>query len=426
MGWREWALRAYRAVGIPALVGLERLQTGAVFFPAGRRFYEDPYPMYRRLRERDPFHRSRLVGWVATRYEDVVEILRDSRFSADDRKRPDYERNRARLVRAGIVDADDVQEPSMLRSDAPDHTRLRGLVSRAFTPRAVERWRKRIEGTTEELLDRLPRGGRVDVMSALAGPLPVIVIAEMLGVPREDQARFKHWSDEVVRSMGMSSFDDLRRSRAAWRELRGYLEGIAAERRREPRDDLLSALLSAEEQGDRLSLDEVFSTCNLLLVAGNETTTNLIGNATLALLRHPDQLERLRGDAALTPHAVEELLRWDSPVQYTSRIALEPVEIAGERVEAGQEVILVLGAANRDPEHFPAPDVLDLGRQDIRHLSFGHGVHFCLGAQLARLEGEVAIGALVRRFPDLCLDDSAPRWRANPILRGLERLPVRV
>jgi pimeloyl-[acyl-carrier protein] synthase len=425
MGYRETLLKVRRALEIPLSLTRERLETGAVFLPVGKRYLADPYARYRRLRERDPMHRSRLVeGWVATRYDDIVEILKDARLGSDDRKRSGWAKNQARLERAGVREPGFEQNPTMLRQDPPDHTRLRSLVSKAFTPRAIDKLRERVETIACELLDRAPRQGTFDLIDVLAYPLPVVLIAEMLGVPRVHQARFKHWSDEVVRGMGPATLEDLRSSRRAWTELRSYLEGVAEQRRREPGDDLMSALLTAEEEGDRLSTDEVFATCNLLLVAGNETTTNLIGNGTLALLRNPEQLERLRSDPSLLPNAIEELLRYDSPVQYTSRIAVEPVDVGGAHIERGQEIILVLGAANRDPAHFTEPDRLDLARDEERHLSFGHGVHFCLGAQLARLEGRTALAALLDRYPSLELSAEPLAYRRNPILRGLLALPV--
>jgi cytochrome P450 len=245
----------------------------------------------------------------------------------------------------------------------------------------------------------------------------------MLGIPTEDRDRFKHWSDEAIRGIGVNTDDDTRRAIRAGRELRAYLEPIIEERRREPREDLISALAAAEEQGDRLSVDEMYATINLLLVAGNETTTNLIGNGMLALMRFPEQADRLRDDPALIENAVEELLRYDSPVQATTRFALEDTEINGHPVKAFEEIGLMLGAANRDPEQFDEPDRLYLARNDVRHLSFSHGIHFCLGAPLARIEGQAAIGALVRRFPDMRLTRDI-EWGDNIILRGPKSVHV--
>jgi cytochrome P450 len=313
----------------------------------------------------------------------------------------------------------------MLRLDPPDHTRLRNLVSKAFTPRAVERMRPVVEKYVGELLGRLEGRREMELIGDFAAPIPVSVIAEMLGVPVADRERFRHWSDEAVRPSAAPR--DLRRSRRASDELVAYLEVIAEERRREPREDLISALLRAEEAGDQLGRQEVFSICILLLVAGNETTTNLIGNGVLALLRHPAQHALLREDPSLLTNAVEEMLRFDGPVQLTSRFPLEDVEWEGGRVfRKGQQVLLSIAAANRDPEANPHPERFDVTRGEVRHLAFGHGTHFCLGAALARLEARHAIGALVRRFPRLCPAGEGLAWGDNTILRGPRSLPVLV
>jgi cytochrome P450 len=412
-------------VAIRALTTIERVESGASMNPLDPRFRDDPYPIYKRLREKDPVHRSRLTGGaVLTRFEDCSNALRDARFSADDRHRPDFHKQQAEAVKRGVMTADEVDDRgSMLRMDPPDHTRLRSLVSKAFTPRTVETLRPRIEQIVEEQLDAVATAGEMDVIRDLAYPLPVTVIAEVLGIPVADRERFKHWSDEAIRSIGFGNDDDARRSMQATRELRAYLEPILEQRRREPREDLISALVAAEERGDKLSTAEVFSTIILLLVAGNETTTNLIGNGLLALLRNPHQLALLRDEPALIENAVEELLRFDSPVQFTSRMPLEDVELGGRRLAAGTEVLLVLGAANRDPAQYDDPERLDIRRKEIRHLSFGHGIHFCLGAPLARLEGQIALLALVQRFPRMELAGQ-PRRGENLLLRGLASLPV--
>ena len=421
------AQRAIQEVAIRAILTVERLQTGATFYPVGKRFYEDPYATYRRLRERDPIHYSRLFnGHVLTRHADVTAVLRDSRYSADERKQANWEKFHQQAIKQGILEPDESTTFSMLRSDPPDHTRLRGLVSRAFTPRTVEGLRGRVEAIVQEHLDAVADQGGMDVIASLAYPLPVIIIGEMLGVPREDQARFKHWSDEMVRGMGMSSVDDSRRSNRAARELRAYLEGVASARRREPREDLLSALLAADDNGERLSDDDLYETCSLLLVAGHETTTNLIGNGLLALLRNPEQFDMLRREPERIEHAVEEFLRYDSPVQATTRILPEDIQFDGHTFKKGQQVALMLGAANRDPAQFRDPERLDVTREDVKHAAFGHGIHFCLGAPLARLEAPAAFTAMIERFPQMRLDDSVqPRWKENLILRGLEQLPVR-
>jgi cytochrome P450 len=415
----------FQSVAIRALTTIERVQTGVAFNPLTPEFRDDPYPCYRRLREIDPIHRSKLFGGsIVTRYRDIEAILRDPRFGSDDRTRPTYQKNVERGMKEGILESpDEGFTGSMLRTDPPDHTRLRSLVSRAFTPRTVQSLRPRIEEIVDEQLDRAQAAGRMELIGDLAYPLPVIVIAEMLGIPTEDRDRFKHWSDEAIRTVGMSTDEDARRSMKAQRELKAYLEPILAQRRREPREDLISALVAAEEQGDKLTTDEVFSTIILLLVAGNETTTNLIGNGIMALMEAPRQMQLLQDDPSLIEGAIEELLRFDSPVQFTSRHPSEDVEYAGHVLKAHEEVALILAAGNRDPEQFEEPDRLDIGRIDTHHLSFSHGIHYCLGAPLARLEGAVAISALVQRFPNM-RPAGRPQRGENLLLRGFSTLPI--
>jgi cytochrome P450 len=421
---RAAARQGLQAGAIRAFTLRERLESGASWNPATDRYLIDPYATYRRLREKDPIHRSRLFnGWVVSRHADIVDLLRHSALSADDRNLANYEKNRQRRIREGVESEDSEEAFSMLRLDPPDHTRLRTLVSKAFTPRAVEALRPRVEHLVDELVGAM--GAEADIIADLAVPLPVTVIAEMLGIPAEDRAQFKAWSDDIAVTVGLTTLDDLRRANRAQAELNAYLAPIIEERRREPREDLLSALVRAEEEGDRLTLAEVFSTISLLLVAGNETTTNLIGNGLLALMRNPEQFQVLRDAPALVPGAVEELLRYDSPVQLTSRAVLEDFEFRGRSFRKGQEVDVLLGSANRDPEVFADPDRLDVTRTDVRHLSFGHGIHYCLGAPLARLEGGIAFAALVTRFRAIRQNGKARRGR-NIVLRGLTRLPVKL
>lgn len=424
-GLKRSIQKVVQTVAVTGLTTLERLQTGAAYNPLAKGYLEDPYPQYRKLRSRDPVHRSRLIGgWVLTRYADINEALTDSRFLADDSKLPEFEKRRQQMTRvAGIPD--DPPTKSMLRLDPPDHTRLRSLVNKAFTPRAIEELRPRVVEIVAELLDAVADKGSMDVIQDLAYPLPVIVIAEMLGVPTEDRDLLKRWSDEIVLTLGVvPSGDEVRRSYEAGKEMIAYIEKIAEDRQREPRDDLLSALLSAEEEGDRLTIEEVYSTVLLILVAGHETTTNLIGNGLLALLRNPDQLELLRDDPALAPSAVEELLRYDSPVQATSRFVTEEVSLDGHTMKPFQQVALLLGAANRDPDQFTDPDRLDITRDEGSPLSFSHGIHFCLGAPLARIEAQIAIPAMLKRFPGLKLATERVEWGDGIILRGLKALPV--
>ncbi|MFN0144906.1 MAG: cytochrome P450 [Dehalococcoidia bacterium] len=410
-----------------ALLLRERFESGTQWNPLDKRYLSNPYPLYRHLREHDPIHRSRLMdGHVFSRHEDISALLRDARLSADDRNRSNYHQQRAEGIREGAINPDKPDIPSMLRLDPPDHARLRGLVNRAFTPRAVEALRPRIEALVEELLDRID-GDTADIMRDIAVPLPLTVIAEMLGVPIEDRERFKEWSDAIATTVAESTWDELRAARKAGEELSAYIADIADERRAHPREDLISALVAAESEGDRLSMTEVYRTVELLLVAGNETTTNLIGNGTRMFARHPSQWELLRADPSLAANAVEELLRFDSPVQMTSRVVTQPFEYAGMQLKKGQELIFLLGAANRDPAAFDRPNRLDITRENARsHLSFSQGIHYCLGAPLARLEGEVTFRAMARRFERVEVEPGGEVWGTNTILHGMKRLPVRL
>jgi cytochrome P450 len=309
--------------------------------------------------------------------------------------------------------------------DAPDHTRLRCLVNKAFTPRAAERLAPRIREIIEELLDGVAGQKGFDLIEALAGPLPVIVIAEMLGVDAAARGDFKRWSDLTAMRLNPLLTGDQRALMAeAMRELDAYLERTIAERRSHPRDDLISALNAVEEAGDQLNDGEIVTMCALLLAAGNVTTTDLIGNGVWTLLHHPAQLRKLRDDPSLIKNAVEEILRFESPVVQTARIPMDDVEIGGCPIRRGESVLLSLAAANRDPDACPEPDRFDITRPDVRHHSFGGGAHFCLGAPLARLEAQLAITALVQRFPNLRLAAEPLEWRALPAVRGLARLRV--
>ena len=396
--------------------------TEVEFNPFLPEFHADPYPFYRRLREQDPVHRTAMGFWVLTRYEDCVAVLRDQRFGREEFQQ---------MLTA--VYGNDTEKPqlprSMLFRDPPDHTRLRALVSKAFTPRTIEVMRGHIQDIVDRLLGRALAQGGMDVMEDLAYPLPVTVICEMLGVPVGDHASIRGWSADIARSLdaiGLPSDQSIvERGRIARRQLADYFRALVPERRARPQPDLLSGLLAAEEQGDKLTEPEVIAMCLLLFIAGHETTVNLIGNGLLALLRHPEQLARVQADPALVPNAVEELLRYDSPVQRTARITTEEVDLAGHHIAKGAMVVVALGAANRDPAQFADPDRLDVTRRDVRHISFGFGIHFCLGAPLARVEGQIALGALLRRAPGLTLDEPTLEWRESSVLRGLKRLRVR-
>ena len=389
------------------------------FNPFDPDFRIDPYSAYRRLRTEDPVHRSPLGALVLSRYADCVAVLRDRRWSSDFQN----------AVQTGFEPDLDLLGDArpFLFLDPPDHTRLRGLVSKAFTPRVVEGLRPRIQEILDDLLDKVAGNGLMELIQDVAYPFPVAVISEMLGVPPDDHKTFKGWSQDLARSLDpepVPSPDTLNRLRTALDSFDDYFLRLIAERRKSPREDLLSSLIEAEEKGDRLTEAELLATCRLLLVAGHETTVNLIGNGMLALLRHPDQLRMLRDDLSLAASAVEEVLRYDPPVQLTGRIALEDMEIAGATVPKGHSVVLLLGAANRDPDRFPDPERFDITRNDDNHLAFGFGIHFCIGAPLARLEGQIALGTLVRRFDALELRTEAPEYKENIVLRGLRSLPV--
>ena len=392
------------------LLAWERMESGVSYDLTSSAFIEDPYRTYEQLRRKDPVHRMRLIeAWALTRYEDVQDVLIDHKRFTNAKRNYDY-----------------MQYRTFLDLDPPDHTRLRGLVSKAFTPRAVRELGPRIQGLVYELLDAVAGKDRIDLISDFAFPLPVIVIAEMLGVPAQDRARFREWSDDIALSVNpLLNSEQIERVQQATEELFDYFEGIIEQRRQAPQNDMISALLAAEEEGDRLTHEELLSTLMLLLVAGNETTRNLIGNGMLALLKSPAQLQRLRDHPELLDSAINELLRYDSPVQIDSRNAIGDVEIGGKRIAAGQRILAIVGAANRDPQIFANPDELDIGRDEVSHLSFGRGIHYCLGSPLAILEGRVAFTSLLERFSSIRLA-SDPMFKEQIVLRGVEELWVEV
>ncbi|MCI0354141.1 MAG: cytochrome P450 [Acidobacteria bacterium] len=385
-------------------------------------FRIDPYPTYARLRVEAPVCRARAGffgrAWLITRYDDVAAALRDERFTKDLRK--------VRRPEVQVLRLFGALNRHMLNADPPDHTRLRALVQKVFTTRFVEGLRARIESLAEQLLDRMAAQGQMDVVGDFAQPLPTTVIAEMLGVPVSDRERFQRWSAGLVDFAGLLSI--LKAAPSAWALLR-YIRGLVALRRKRPEDDLISALVAAEEAGDKLNENELLAMVSLLLLAGFETTVNLIGNGTLALLENPAAMEKLRAEPTLMPSAVEELLRYDSPIKLaTPRWTLCEVTVAGVQIPRHAAVAIAIASANRDPEQFDRPDALDLAREPNRHLSLGQGIHYCLGAPLARLEGQVAFTALLRRFPRmrLTVPRGSLRWRNSMPLRGLQSLPVTI
>ncbi len=392
------------------------------FDPFDEATRRDPHPIYTRARREAPVWRHPGLPLVSVfRHADVAAVLKDSESWSND----------FRPVR-GIDPVEEEGVPSMLGLDPPEHTRLRALVSQAFTPRMIRRMEPRLDAIARELLDAALPCGRIDLVEALAYPLPVIAIAEIIGVPAEDRGRFKVWSDAAVENLGTALFvppspERIERMRKVFNEMGDYFEGLAEERRARPREDLLSGLVQAELDGSRLSREERTSMLVLLLVAGNETTTNLIGNAVIELLTHPAQLARLRADPALLPSAVEEVLRFASPVQMDPRRARRPLELGGLRLAENQMVICWIGSANRDEDVFPDAPRFDVARQDNRHIAFGFGPHYCLGANLARLEAQVALRALLARTRSFERSDDAPLpLHPSIVFRGVRSLPLRI
>ncbi|OKJ95196.1 cytochrome [Streptomyces sp. CB03234] len=394
----------------------------------------DPYPVYARMRAKAPVHLIRdpngIEHWLITRYEDARAALADGRLSRDPKHAWEA------LRRSGLyAEGEEGSEPHMLNCDPPDHTRLRKLVAKAFTPRRVEAMQPRVQQITDGLIDTFAGRGTADLITELAFPLPITVICELLGVPVADRAQFRVWSTAAL----TPTYEDdaPMPPHEANRLLRGYFTDLVAEKRRasgtatgneDAQPDLLSALIVASTEDGRLTEQELISTAGLLLVAGHETTVNLIGNGMLALLRNRDQLALLRSRPELLPRAVEEFLRYDGPVERAMlRVATQDVEIGGTLIPKGSIVTVGVASAHRDPERYPDPDRLDITRGDRSHLGFGHGIHFCIGAPVSRMEGRIAVGTLLRRLPDIALDDAAGalRWRPTGVLRGLEALPVR-
>jgi cytochrome P450 len=402
---------------------LDTSRTELDFNPLSPEFIRDPYPHYHRLRTAGPVHRSALGFFAASRHDDVSSILRDKRFGKD------FVGRMTRRLGHEIMEEPVYRSMRcwMLQQDPPDHTRLRGLVVKAFTARRVDDMRPRIQAIVDDAINRVEPQGHMDLIADFAYRLPVTVICEMLGIPKEEHEMFHAGARASGRlldpvPLSRAELDVANAGNLASAE---YFRALFELRRREPGDDLTTQLVRAEEEGSRLSNEELTANIILLFGAGHETTVNLIGNGLLALHRNPGELRRLQDDPSLVSNAVEELLRYDSSVQVTGRVALEDVAVGSTAVPKGEGVLCLLGAANRDPAVYPEPDRLNVTRRNIRPLSFGGGIHFCLGAQLARIEAEVAIATLLRRLPGLRLDDADhPEWRPAFVLRGLQRLPA--
>ncbi len=387
-------------------------------------FKANPFPFYAQLRAEAPVFPVTLMkqrAWLITRYDDVLNVLKDERFAKDRHNAMTPEQLKKSPWMPPIFKP---LEHNMLDLDSPDHTRLRALVHKAFTPRMVEQMRDQIQTLANQLLDAVELKGSMDVIADYALPLPLTVIGQILGVPAEDNPKFHRWSKTLISAGTNRNFFVLIPNIMAFMR---YLKKLIKERRAYPKDDLVTALIQAKDGSDQLSEDEILAMIFLLLIAGHETTVNLIGSGTLALLEHPDQLQMLRSELTLIKTAIEELLRFVCPVEMaTERYAREDITIAGTTIPRGELVMAVIGSANRDAKYFDNPDALDITRKNNKHLAFGHGVHFCLGASLARLEGQIAINRLNQRMPNLRLSVTSDqlRWRGTFVLRGLEALPM--
>ena len=402
--------------------------TGLEFRPSDPAFLADPFPKYREMRDADPMHWSpALKAWVLTRYEDVKRVCLDTAGMSSDRLRPFFAtlpgpeaQRMADLIRVLTL--------WMVFRDPPEHTRLRRLASRVFHVRSVNALRPNIESLTDWLLGRIGERSEFDLIAEFAGPLPQLVIMDMLGVPRGEMARLKHLSDEMALFIGSARAtpDKYDRAETGTREMAALFRDLIRERRAAPRPDLLSELVHLEDQGDRLSEDELVAMCVLLLFAGHETTTHHLANGLAALLRFPAEAEKLRRNPALAPAAVEELLRYDGPIGAQVRIAQEPQEFHGRTVKPGERVFLMMNAANRDERAYPEPDQVDLARHGVPHLTFGFGAHICLGFPLARLEGQIALPAILARWPHIEPAGEPPGWMDSMVLRGMTAFPVRV
>lgn len=393
------------------------------------KFFNDPYPIYAELQQTAPIHWSNSwQAWVITRYDDVMECLRNpQKYSSAGRQMRLLEQ----LTVGEQAQLQSLKEHYMqggiINVDPPTHTCLRKLIQKAFTPRAVNRLRENIQILVDELLDTAIELGKIDLIHDFAFTLPAVVIARMLGASAEDRDLFKGWSEQINAFLGTgrAQVDLALRSQSSLEEMKSYLSRLLIERQREPQDDLLSHLAHVEDEGDTLSDEELLATGVTLLIAGHETTTNLIGNGLLSLLRHPEQLQMLRNNLSLMPAAIEEMLRYDGPAHSLKRVTTEEVHMGKAIIPAGDLVYLVLGSANRDPAHFKNPHQFNIQRssEELRHIAFGYGIHFCVGAPLARLEAEIAFTSLIQRVKHIQLDGT-PQWKSNMSIRGLDTFPI--
>ena len=390
-------------------------------------YYENPYPFYDQLRSADPVHWSDSWNcWIVTRYTDTANVLRDWKHFSSVGKSSRFLSQLPEPLRKEIQPFEENFTTGLISSDPPQHERLRRLVQKAFAPALIADMRTHIQSIVDDLLDTIREKGRMDVINDYAYWLPSTVIAKMLGVPLQMRSQFNQWVDVINTFLGSRrpDPDDGRKAQAKLLELLDYFRRLLSERRRHPQDDLVSRLAAAEDGGDRFSEAEILATCQTLLTAGYETTMGLIGNGLLCLMRNPDQLEKLKANPSLIKNAIEEFVRYESPVQRMLRVAAEDIDLDGKQIRQGQLVAAMIGAANRDPAQFSDPDRLDIARRDNNHIAFGNGIHHCLGAPLARLEGEIAINTLLSRCPDLQCTEETPVWRENIMIRNLKSFPV--
>ena len=385
----------------------------------------NPHPYFHALRTQEPVYwNEKYRAWFIHRYDDVLEALRDTRF-ASSRIKPAFERLTLEQQEERLPTYDILMEWLVFR-DPPDHTRLRKLVSRAFTPRAVESWRVRAQQIVEEMIDKIDDHSSIDLIQDFAYPIPAVVIAEIMGVPPADRDLFKEWSDSVmILVFGARGMEDRRtKAQHGLSELAAYLGDLVSHHRKHPTENIISDLIAAQEGDDRLSDHEIVANLVLFLFGGHETTTNLIGNGTKVLLEHPEQLKKLKKNPDLIKGAIEEILRFEGPSKMEVRTMTAEVNMRGKTLNAGDMVYLVQHAANRDPEQFDNPDSFDITRNPNNHIGFGFGIHFCLGAALARLEGSIAIEALIKSFPNLVLGNEPPVWVPTMLSRGMEHLAI--
>lgn len=407
-----WALRKF-----------DRWRAGNPPVRSDEDYRQNPYVTYERLRSRGSVIRSYAnQGWLVNGFEEAQQLLRDPRFSNDVRRNKFF--HRLLKVASNGLDIPLVDKPAMLNRDPPDHTRLRKLVATGFVNNYIQSLAPMIESLVDQLLDDLAGEDEIDVIASLAQPLPAMVIAEMMGVPEEERSLFQHWSEALIGATMIDQPELIEKAAMADKEMRQYLNQLIERKIGHPDQDFISMLLGAEQESDRLNREELVSNCILLLTAGHETTTRLIGNGLYSLLHHPEQLQQLRDDPSLMENAIEEMLRYESPIQITIRFVAEDLWFCGHHFTKNQLIMVGIGAANRDPAANPAPEKFDIRRSPVKHLAFGYGIHLCLGMALARLEGKIVFRKLLQRYPVIRYAEDVPGWGSNPFFRGLSTLRV--